>query len=366
MNSKSALIFTSEKAHLQKKWRKFHFSLMVVLTLLIVICEVAMFFVIPHTSFLEGTIKNYFVRYVLNTSVCYITMNLLVTVLLAIKKIPDSVKNYIISIGLALIFATVSYMHDFFVMVFAAGTIVITVTAVYCDYKITVATALVVVLSSLVNGLFGQWDTSTVKDSLYKSNLFFAMIIDASSCLVSILIIHWEEKRIAFVCEKQMEVSHFKELSRLDPMSGLQNRLGLKAFLDTCTEKLSFAMAEIYELERISSEWGQPVKEALVANLGKLLLMYGSENFTAFRYSDNEFLLVFSGTLKPDMEKICSRIQEDFNLSMVHELSEIGCTMLVAPAFCENDEFPPELIAKAQVLLGSTRNNRKAADSAKV
>jgi outer membrane autotransporter protein len=39
-------------------------------------------------------------------------------------------------------------------------------------------------------------------------------------------------------------------------------------------------MAEIYELERISSEWGQPVKEALVANLGKLLLMYGSENFT--------------------------------------------------------------------------------------
>ena len=300
-------------------------------------------------------IKNYFVRYVLNTGICYTLLNIVVAILLAIKRIPDKVKNYVISIGLALIFSVAAYMHDFFVMIFAAGTVVITVTAVYCDYKITIATALTVLLSSLFSGLFGHGDESTVKDSLYKSNLVFATIIDASSCIVSLVIIHWEEKRIAFVCEKQMEVSHFKELSRLDPLSGLQNRLGLKAFLESCETNLSFAMAEIFELEKISSQWGQPVKEAVISNLGKLLLMYCSERFTAFRYSDNEFLMVFRKTSKADMNKITLRIQEDFNLSMVHELSEIGCTMIFAPAFCEHNEFPQELIAKAQALLSQER-----------
>ena len=355
MNAKLNDFYISEKTHLQGKWRKSHFRMMIVLSALIAICELVMFFIIPHTNFLDGTMLRYFIRYTLNPTVCYLLITLGVWILIKIKRIPASAKNFIISIGLALVFTVATLMHDFFVMVYAAGIVVITITSVYCDYRITVTTAITVFCASIMTGVFGHWDTSTVKDSLYLSNLILALVIDTASCVMSLVIIHWEENRISFVCQKQLEIMNLQEQVRLDSATGLQNRLGLQSFLARQNAPVSFAMAEIFELEKIGDSWGAPVQEAIVSNLGKLLQMYKSPELTCFRYSSNEFLMAFTNLVPNDVEKLCARIQEDFNLTMVHELSEIGCRIIIGIALPSGEEFPASTIARAQTALKVSR-----------
>src|SRR5574344_1087549 len=119
MDEETIEFIQSEKTSLQNKWRSAHHKIMIVLSVSVFLCELVMFFCIPYTGFLINSISDYLRKYVIVPAVTYFILNVVVSVLLRQKIFSCTVKNYIMSIGFAVFFISVFFMHDFFLAVFA-------------------------------------------------------------------------------------------------------------------------------------------------------------------------------------------------------------------------------------------------------
>lgn len=345
------LLFKKEKYSLQNKWRRQHSILMYIFSGILFAVEVIMMFFIPILGVNYSSFQQYVFKYVITPGLCYFLINILVYLLTQMDFISFSAKNYIVSLGLATICLLMCFMHDIFVVIFASGILAIFLTAIYSEILLTVVTTIYLFIGELLIGFFNTWDPGCIKDATYRIDICSILLMLVGSCLFSIAIIRWEEKRLIWISKEKIHMNQLQKQASIDPLTNLQNRRSLRKFIDTETFPITFAMTDVNKFKIVNDTFGHNIGDELLVKLGEISIKHSSDKISAFRYGGDEFLYAFTNTNLKDVQKICEKIQNEFSDSLSNEIRAICDGISVGIAEGSHDELPRDTLHRADEAL---------------
>lgn len=347
MKDSNNLLFKKEKYSLQNKWRRQHSILMYIFSGILFLIELIMMFLIPILDISYSSFQQYVFKYVVTPGLCYFLINILVYLLTQMDFISFAAKNYIVSIGLATVCLLMCFMHDIFVVIFAAGILAIFLTSIYSEILLTVVTTIYLFIGELFIGFFNSWDPGVVKDATYRIDVCAILIMLIISCFFSIAIIRWEEKRLIWISKEKIHVDQLQKQASIDPLTGLQNRRALRKFIDTETFPITFAMTDVNKFKLVNDTFGHTVGDELLVKLGEICIRHSSDKITAFRYGGDEFLFTFTNTNIKDVNTICEKIQNEFADTLPNELRDICDGISIGISEGSQDELPRDTLHRA-------------------
>jgi len=340
-------LIDTEKETTQTKWRKQHATMLLLFSVIVFFIEILMYFILTNIGLRHYSFGEYALKFLLVPDLSYVLINVIVIVVNLNQKISKKVKNYVTSIGFSLFCLTICFAHDYFTTIFACGMIAITLTVIYCDIPLTLFCSVFLIIGEAAIGIFGHWDTTVVKNSLYCSYLSVALILLVVITIASIITIKWENQRILFISQKQLQISQLKEQTIIDPLTGLHNRRALRQFIDESTRQITYVMADVDHFKRINDSFGHEIGDDILILLSNILQKYQGTSMKSFRFGGDEFLLTFMDCTLVDIENVCHNIQNDFTKSLSKEILNLDVTISMGIASHKRDELPHEGIQRA-------------------
>jgi diguanylate cyclase (GGDEF)-like protein len=359
MNHLSRELIKDEKIALRNKWRRAHHKVMICISGGVFLFEIVMFFFVNHMGFIYGTVGGYFRKYVIEPGLCYVVLNSVVSFLLARKSIPESAKNYIMSLGFGILFICVFFFHDFFVAVLAGCMFAVIFTSIYSDVLLTYITTATVSLLAAIIGFYGRWDSTTLKNSLYDTNVVIMISFIVASSAAATVVIRWEENRLRQFTKKQHEVSRLKEQVTLDPLTGVNNRRALRSYIDEEKRDVTFVMIDVDHFKKINDKWGHAIGDTVLLSLGKILLSQRIGSYIPFRYGGDEFLLAFTDETESAVVEMCDKLQRQFINFISQDMKKESICLSIGIALYRKGESPHEAIMRADEALYQIKTNKQ-------
>jgi len=317
-------IYEEESARLEAQWRKTHFRIMLVLSLVVIAAEASFALVLRNTSLMQISMPLYLVRYLLIPALVYLLLDTVTFCLCRFSQPGGRPLNYVISLAFALLCLSVCFFHDCFVAIYAGGVTAIALTTVYGDQKLTSVTTLVLILGDVFLPLFNRWDSTAVRDETYHISLCLVILIELSTYLISLTVVEWEERRRHAVVLRELEIEDLRRVAARDHLTGVRNRLGLRQYIDGLHGRPVYAMFDVDNFKGVNDRWGHESGDCVLAGLGRILLNEESASLAAFRYGGDEFLLVFPHGNEAEARAVCDAIHAQFAASLSPEMREIG------------------------------------------
>ncbi|EEX92818.1 GGDEF family protein [Vibrio orientalis CIP 102891 = ATCC 33934] len=117
---------------------------------------------------------------------------------------------------------------------------------------------------------------------------------------------------VLFFINTRVEHDYFKELAAKDPMTGLLNRRGLKAFLKTVqhNDYVALAVFDIDNFKAINDNYGHDVGDVVISHVADQITINIRHSDVAARIGGEEFVIYMSGNDKALLQKGMSRVQQ--------------------------------------------------------
>ncbi len=350
--------YEEESENLEAQWRSVHLKMLVTLSLVAVITELIFIFLLNKGELISIPEKTYIIKYLFIPMISYALLDISVCLIYRYLYMSDKAMNYVISIGFAVFCLMMCFFHSYFVVVYACGLMAISLTTIYGDQLLTGVTTIIIIVAELALSLFGGWDPDVMVDETYMIDVSLIMLIELGDYLICNSIVAWEDRRRHAVIMRQYEIEDLRRTAVYDQLTKVKNRQGLRLFIDGNPQKPMYVMMDIDYFKSVNDRWGHNTGDIILAGLGKILLSKENNNVAAFRYGGDEFLLIFIGTDRDDITKICEDIRKEFLAMLTDEMREkkIGISYGIAPG--EKYSTPSEAIRSADEELYKSKSRR--------
>lgn len=346
-----AQIVAEEHSRVHVSWHKTHINIMLGFSIFIVLAEIGMYFILDAQNLIIEKDSPYYIHYILIPAAFYFILNLTARIFLHIHALSDRTKDFIVSIAFSALCLGVCYFHDYFIGVYCGGMAVITLTTIYGDRILTTIVTVVTLIGETLISVYGRWDASTVRDSRYLLNVSFVLLIILCCYAINISIVSWEEKSLTNIIERQQEVEHYKLAASHDALTGIQNRRGLRTYLDDVEPPVIIVMMDIDRFKSVNDRWGHQTGDDVLIGFGKILASHENENITAFRAGGDEFMLCLTESTQKDAEQLCRQIKEEFCKFLPQDILAAGISFSYGISIFRKNALPSDAIHKADEAL---------------
>ncbi|MDO4753469.1 MAG: GGDEF domain-containing protein [Bacillota bacterium] len=351
-------IAEDEISLLQEQYRRINLKVQVIMVF-VAFCFELMYYFIPESA-VTSTFQKFLLKYVLAPFLINMTLHLL-ALRLNESRLNKKYKNYVVM--LTSLFQGYVYVlvHQVFVTINAAFVVIIFLSTVYNDKRLTrMITAL-----SLAGILLSTF--------VFRYNRDFVLTMDyildglVVSFIVIIAYITAELTLKKNVLERTKILNAIQEREKylhgmmVDELSGLYSRAAYRAYMEKAKgaqDEFCIAMLDIDNFKQINDTYGHPYGDRAIQILGRTLKSYYSEDFIAFRFGGEEFVCVV-------------RADRPHTFDLLNEVKDTYCRACAALLGNERITFsggiaafaPPDLISdimkKADVALYMAKNSGK-------
>ncbi len=309
-----------EYSKIDESWLKLHYKTSVVLVIFSLLVEIAMGVILVNSDMLSTTVYRYFMKFLIIPSGINFICIAIETLIMKSKRFSRKHKIYSVSlifVGIGFVLFTV---HNTFTATYYIFAIAIMLTAIYADYRVTWAAALMSIVSIMISELFLKWDTDKISifENTHRLGDFlislFVLIAFSIACMA---VIRFERRKNSAAIQKEIERQLLQQSVDMDEMTGIYNR---KAFRDRMkyVEDKAFdqsyilAIVDVDKFKNINDTWGHHVGDRCLIEFAKILKEF-HEDMTAFRYGGDEFCLLFHDKSMEEAESICGEIKARVN-----------------------------------------------------
>lgn len=348
--------FLQGQESMTKKWVDMYFKCGACAAVLLAVLEIGFYFLVRDMGLLKITVLIYLEKYVLIPS----GLNLAavgVTCAFLNSGVGLRAKAYVVSLMNVFIIFVIYTIHMQYPSSCIGFAVVMLLTVVYGDRVLTGATCAAVLMSKIISDLFIVWDPSFVRQRLAdgESILDFCvsilvLLLTYAACLVVIRI---EQEKAAFSMRLEREKMSLYEKMLIDPLTGIQNRNGLRKEFDKMLQDQSgrcyiLAMLDIDRFKQLNDTYGHLVGDEYIRALGKTL--EAVEEACAFRFGGDEFCLLFCGCGRTRVEERCREVEREFKNSRICR-ENMPVTLSIGVSMYDRREAPSVLIRRADTAM---------------
>ncbi len=298
------------------EWLHLHFRLAALLVVLTILVEVCLAFFIVQSEILTTTVPKFILKFIVFPSILTALLLLIAYLGLHQKRFALRTKSYLISIIFTLICFVYYTVHSAFLPIYAIYAAAIFLTTTYADYKLTIVTSLLSVISISISELFIFWDLDKISVFANSTRLvdFLIVLSVLIGCsLVSCITIHYERRKNESSFRREVERELLKESMLFDELTGTYNRKALhnemRQLEQTVPDQpLVFCIADVDHFKSVNDLYGHQIGDICIKEFASVLCDYFGES-SVFRYGGDEFCLILKNTGIEEARQLCERAQ---------------------------------------------------------
>jgi diguanylate cyclase len=266
---------------------------------------------------------------------------------------------------LAQVFITfcVYTVHARFPAIYLGFAIPVIFTVVYGSPALTIAAALECLAVRTLSDLFIRWDPlveskfSSLSSGLNYAISMCALVFIDAACLL-IIAAERQKHRDSFRGEQERLQLYLQSIT--DPLTGLQNRSGLRTAFDQMLQDETdrpywFVMIDMDRFKVANDTYGHAVGDQYLKQISAVLKSLSEVE--PFRYGGDEFCLLICDRDREEVENICQTAQERFadapNCKSVRPM-----TLSFGVAAYEKGMPPADLVRQADRALYQAKRDR--------
>lgn len=360
----NAEVIQNEYRRLDIRWLKMQYRAIFWMVLFATAAEIAMFFILNGMNVITISSLRYSQKYVLAPFTANSLLLLIAYFTLKSKTCSDARKIYTVSIVVTLCCFVVYTVHSMFITLNLIYTIPMVLTVVYADRRLTSVVSLLCLVEKTVSDLFFFWDSSKV--SIFSSSLtlvdfFMSMLILMLFYTICLFIIRIEHSKNNFSIGLERERQRLQKQAATDPLTGIGNRQALRkafSFMEKSGKHHMLAMIDLDYFKNLNDAHGHSCGDDYLIAMGKALQWISGDGITSFRFGGDEFCILFTGKELDEVDQICKRLQDRFQVLQDDLLPFSSVTMSVGIAEYHSGEKPSALLQRADHALYQAKQQK--------
>lgn len=361
LNKMRSDLFQPEYAQIMQKWIIRHIRTGVGLTIAIALIECVFVFIIQMEKF-DTPMIEYALSYLILPSGCNFIAAAVSEVVGRSKASPRTRAMVTVLSHVIIAFSTYT-AHVRFPAIYLGFAVPVVFSVVYGSILLTATASIGSLVAKTVSDLFFQWDPYVVpKFSTMATGLDYAvsMFALASIDVVCLMVIVTEREKHRIGVNRERERLRLYRESITDPLTGIENRNGLRSAFDGMVEDASnrpywFVMMDMDRFKSINDTYGHAVGDQYLQQMSAVLKKLSAAR--PFRFGGDEFCLLICDHTKDEVEQICRTIQAYFLDTEVCKTIQ-PVTISFGVAAYRGGVPPTDLVRYADSALYQAKQNR--------
>ncbi|UTC64503.1 GGDEF domain-containing protein [Treponema sp. OMZ 788] len=299
---------------LQTYFRSIHIQTQFVIIIIAFCFEFFYYFIFQNQMalpFSEYSLKYIILPFAINFPLYIITK------ILNQKFYDSNKKNYIVMLSSLLQSFLYVIIHQIFVTIYAGLLVMIFLSAIYHDKKLTRITSFIAVIETILAAFVIKYDGYHIITIKYLANFIVLLFILIIAHVTAEFIINSnksEQSKILYAIEEKEKYWYGM---MIDDLSGLYSRAALRTYINKLQNyqgELLIVMIDLDNFKTINDTYGHQYGDEVIRILGQTFNPYLGDSFSAFRYGGDEFLAIIKSD-KAYAEKLMTETKEAFRKS---------------------------------------------------
>ena len=159
---------------------------------------------------------------------------------------------------------------------------------------------------------------------------------------------------ISALCGPRLAMARLDRLARLDPLTGVLNRYGLRLLLrskEIKNDLLSFVMVDLDHFKSVNDRHGHAAGDEVLRHVASTLRQAIEPNGAIARYGGEEFLLVLPDCTLDEAVQMAERVRAETSALRAPELSDVKITLSAGVAQRRHGESHAHAVNRADQAL---------------
>jgi len=352
-----------EYRKLDAQWLRLHVVILSLLAALVMLAEIAMYFILNTDNLITSSPQVYLLKYLLFPTACDGICVVLAWWAVNTPRLSEKAKRYVLSLAFSLAAFVLSFVHETFLNAYSGFAIPVILTAFYRDVRLTSVTAGTCVLLQLISAFFIHWDLDKVYGADYYAEILVALLILVFVYIICFVIIRFDNKRHLIILKNEQERRRLQRELLTNDLTGIYNKVALRDFLEHLDEREKIAnfhivMMDIDDFKRVNDTLGHLQGDIALRIVGKAIHNHCSIN-TAFRFGGDEFCLLFENMSSDEVHSRIQSMQRDYQAQTQVEISQ-SITLSAGIAAGRKGESASQLLERADQALYRAKEQRNA------
>lgn len=313
---------------INEKWHKLLWKIFLIACIFVFVLECIYFLIY------KGENKNeVFIQHIVIPTLIDAVSLSLSAYLLNKENISMEKKNWVVSLLMFLLMATLSTIHSSTLPFILLPCITIVATAIFAEYRITI-TITFLTLISIVIGNIRIREAYDMSAGVFVSNLFLAILIAIGFCAITNVINMHTKELLASINDSYHRQKNLSRELKKDPLTGLYNRRSFEESLETEInrvkengEKAYIAIFDIDHFKNVNDTYGHSNGDVVIKALCKMIKEKSKDYGLAFRYGGEEFVVLFSNIELPKVINVVEDIRTEFRCYYFQFMNKDGLTV---------------------------------------
>lgn len=296
-----------------------------------------------------------------------LTTNIGAHLLVKVKKIPGSTKEYISIFVLLLHCTQISMQHNVLTVLLASYILPVMISTLYANLKMTRRTYLLAQILLILSGWRMSISPNRVFDFWIWSETLGASALLLASYFLAKVLIKFGEKSISNFNNMEQNKTDLEAELKLDPLTSLYNHKAyfelFPQILEKChqdNEVISIAVLDLDNFKYINDIYGHTVGDRVLLRFSSELRNLTRNGHHAFRVGGEEFVLLFQGLRAREAAKFCEELLSTMRQITFPELNGQSVTFSGGIVDTSDGETDAKaLFNKADALLYSAKKSGK-------
>ncbi|MGB8451965.1 MAG: GGDEF domain-containing protein [Anaerocolumna sp.] len=274
-----------------------------ILTLLVFLVEIIMFFILKKSDLIEQPINEYLRCFLIVPTILDCLVLYIGNVVMNHMPSDSQYINYIPILQMSVICMIIASTHNIFSVTLCLFCFPLFTTVMFSDKKMTRIIGIICSLFLILSLLYRKASLYRPKNDryFYAEAIVSIAILIATYILCNVLI-RFAEEKTNIIHHSYLKQIQMQELLNRDQKTGLFGHTIFMNTLDSMIEKANktlkpFAVAviDIDDFKKVNDTHGHLKGDQIIIVLADLMKKYFNENQVIARYGGEEFAIIFSG-----------------------------------------------------------------------
>lgn len=334
---------------LQTYFRLIHIRIQLVI--IIAFCfEFSYYFIFQNQMPLS--FNKYFLKYIMLPFVINFLLYI-ITKILNQKFYDSKKKNYLVMMSSLLQSFLYIVVHQLFVTIYAGLLLMIFLSTIYHDKKLTRLTSLISFMGAILAVFVIKYDGDHTITSKYISDFIVMIFIFIVAHVTAEFVINSNKAEHSKILKAIEEKEKYWYGMMIDDLSGLYSRTALRTYINKLQDykgELFVVMIDLDNFKKINDTYGHQYGDNVIRILGQTFKPYLGDSFSAFRYGGDEFLTIIKSD-KNHANMLIAETRESFRKTCLTQFKNSELSFSAGISRFSNDIPIAEIIKQADSAL---------------
>ena len=335
---------------LQTYFRLIHIRIQLVIIIIAFCFEFSYYFIFQNQMPLS--FNKYFLKYIMLPFVINFLLYI-ITKILNQKFYGSKKKNYLVMMSSLLQSFLYIVVHQLFVTIYAGLLLMIFLSTIYHDKKLTRLTSLISFIGAILAVFVIKYDGDHTITSKYISDFIVMVFIFIVAHVTAEFVINSNKAEHSKILKAIEEKEKYWYGMMIDDLSGLYSRTALRTYINKLQDykgELFVVMIDLDNFKKINDTYGHQYGDNVIRILGQTFNPYLGDSFSAFRYGGDEFLTIIKSD-KNHANMLIAETRESFRKNCLTQFKNSELSFSAGISRFSNDIPIAEIIKQADSAL---------------